>query len=123
MSRRNSYTHQFAEFVPGKLMDGVLYVSVQYCTTVHKCMCGRSYEVTTPLSPAHWKLSFDGEHISLCRSIGNCSFPCEANFGLEGGTVKWGAIWRRAKVAAGRAATKRSRQRTLDGDDARGIRG
>jgi hypothetical protein len=38
--KRSSISHEFVEFVPSELKEGVLYVSVQYATAVHKCACG-----------------------------------------------------------------------------------
>ncbi|WP_318271273.1 hypothetical protein [Sphingobacterium cellulitidis] len=43
--------HKFVEFMPEKVEEGVLYVSIEYCTAIHKCVCGCGHEVVTPLSP------------------------------------------------------------------------
>ncbi|HEX7962665.1 MAG TPA: DUF6527 family protein [Terriglobales bacterium] len=55
--------HQFVEFIPEVLDGGVPYISVKYATAVHKCCCGCSREVVTPLSPTFWHMTFDGEMI------------------------------------------------------------
>jgi hypothetical protein len=44
---------QFVEFIPDKLEDGILYVSMHYATAVHLCLCGCGKEVVEqpPLKP------------------------------------------------------------------------
>ena len=55
--------HKFVEFIPEKVEEGVLYVSIEYCTAIHKCVCGCGNEVVTPLSPTDWKLTFNGKAV------------------------------------------------------------
>ena len=43
--------HKFVEFIPEVLEDGILYISLTYCTAIHKCVCGCNNEVVTPFSP------------------------------------------------------------------------
>ena len=43
--------HEFVDFVPKRLDDGVLYVSIRFGTAVHRCACGCGEEVVTPLGP------------------------------------------------------------------------
>jgi hypothetical protein len=69
--KRMTLTHQFGEYVPSELADGVLYISIPYRTVVHRCLCGCGNKVVTPISPAEWQLTYDGETISLTPSIGN----------------------------------------------------
>jgi hypothetical protein len=79
--------HEFVEQIPERLNDGVLYVSMSFGTVVHKCACGCGSEVVTPLSPTDWKLTFDGESISLHPSIGNWSFACRSHYWITNGQV------------------------------------
>src|SRR5205807_234586 len=76
MTRRTALAHEFVEYMPDQLKDGVLYVSIPFATGAHKCCCGCGQEVVTPLSPTDWKLIFDGRSISLDPS--NLSLPCLA---------------------------------------------
>ena len=59
MKRELVLRHEFVEFIPDKLVDGVIYVSIPYATVAHKCCCGCGMEVVTPLSPTDWELIFD----------------------------------------------------------------
>lgn len=88
--RRKVFKHQFVELVPDELEEGVLYVTIAYGTAVHLCACGCGSEVVTPLSPAQWKFTYDGEAITLSPSIGNLRFSCQSHYFIVGDKVIWG---------------------------------
>ena len=100
MKRVTVLKHRFVEFIPDKLEDGILYVSIPYATVAHKCCCGCGTEVVTPLSPTDWKLVFDGESISLDPSIGNWSFDCKSHYWVSRNRVKWAQRWSRERIKA-----------------------
>lgn len=102
MTPRASITHEFVEFIPRDLQDGRVYVSIEYATAVHRCACGCGNKVVTPITPTDWKLSFDGETISLYPSIGNWSFPCRSHYWIRENRVEWTGRWSRHEVDAGR---------------------
>lgn len=81
--RRRTLTHQFVEFIPDQLQEGILYVSLQYATAAHICCCGCGEEVITPFSPSDWQLTFDGVTITLSPSIGNWSFACRSHYWIR----------------------------------------
>jgi hypothetical protein len=114
--RVSQLTPVFVEYVPEAILEGALYVSMQYGTAVHKCCCGCGCEVVTPMSPTDWRLIFDGEHVSLEPSIGNWSFPCRSHYVISRGRVRWAADWTDAEVVAGRQRTLRERGATTPGD-------
>lgn len=95
--------HKFVEFVPEKLEEGILYISLEYATALHKCFCGCGQEVVTPFSPTDWKLIFDGKTVSLHPSIGNWGFPCQSHYWIRNGEVEWAESWSSERIAAGRA--------------------
>lgn len=100
MKRVETLTHEFVEYVPRELKDGVVYVSIPYATVIHKCCCGCGREVVTPLAPSQWSLTFDGKSISLHPSIGNWSFPCRSHYWIKQNRVSWAASWTKQQVAA-----------------------
>lgn len=102
MRRRTKLKHEFVEFIPSERKDGVLYVSMQYATAVHNCCCGCRCKTVTPLSPSDWKLTFDGETISLYPSIGNWVFPCQSHYWIENNRVKWARKWTKDEIEAGK---------------------
>jgi hypothetical protein len=70
------------------LEPGIIYVSAEYSTAGHLCPCGCEREVVTKLSPARWRLIFDGE-VSLRPSVATASMPCNSHYFITRGTVEW----------------------------------
>ncbi len=103
MKRETVLKYEFVEFVPETLKDGVVYVSITYATAVHKCCCGCGSEVVTPISPADWQLTFDGDSISLYPSIGNWGFHCRSHYWIRRNRVVWAPQWSQEEIKAGRA--------------------
>ena len=110
MTKLLTLTHQFVEFIPDKLDDGTIYVSVKYATAAHKCCCGCGQEVVTPIAPTGWSLTFDGKTISLNPSIGNWSYPCKSHYWIIRNRVQWAEKWSKERIQAGRAHDTRARQ-------------
>lgn len=102
MKRQIILTHEFVEYIPNDLEDGIVYVSMGFAAVVHKCCCGCGNEVVTPLSPTDWKLTFDGQSISLYPSIGNWSFTCQSHYWIKENRVKWVAQWSQQEINDGR---------------------
>ncbi len=91
MHRVSSFEHEFVDRFPTPLEPGVLYVSIPFCTAAHLCACGCGTKVVTPLSPAAWIMTFDGDAISLTPSIGNGRIPCRSHYFIRGNRVLWAA--------------------------------
>jgi hypothetical protein len=101
--RQNTVKHEFVDEIPAELIDGTIYVSIEFETVVHRCCCGCGSKVVTPLSPTDWKLTFDGETVSLDPSVGNWSYPCRSHYFIERSRVVWAPPWSRDQIQAGRA--------------------
>lgn len=80
---------QWVTSFPTPMRPGILYVSTEYNSCGHLCACGCNNEVITPLSPAHWRLTYDGETISLAPSIGNGSLACNSHYWIHRNEVEW----------------------------------
>lgn len=104
------FRNEFVEFVPDKLEDGVLYISMPYRTVAHLCACGCGKEVVTPLSPTDWQLSFNGA-VTLSPSIGNWNFPCRAHYFIRGGNVRWAGDMSSEQIERGRALSSSAKER------------
>jgi len=85
--------HKFVEFIPDQIEDGILYISIEYATAVHKCVCGCGREVITPISPTDWELKFNGKFVSLYPSIGNWGFECKSHYWITKNEVKHAPRW------------------------------
>jgi hypothetical protein len=91
---------QFVEFVPEDLQVGVVYISIPYGAVVHSCCCGCGEKVSTPLSPAQWGVTYDGERISLSPSVGNGALPCKSHYVITRNEVRWVPSLTKAQTSA-----------------------
>ena len=104
-------TYEFVEFIPDELKERTLYISITYCTVVHKCCCGCGREVVTPLSPTGWELTFDGKTVSLYPSIGNWSLSCQSHYFITKSRAIWARKWTEKQIAKGRAQEAKAMQK------------
>jgi hypothetical protein len=102
VTRQETIAHEFVEFIPDDLADGILYISITYATATHLCCCGCGFRVVTPLNPAKWKLIFEGIVVSLNPSIGNWSSSCQSHYWVERNKVIWSRRWSKDEIAEGR---------------------
>ena len=72
----------FVEFIPNELEENKLYISEEYKTAVHNCLCGCSRKTITPLGGGKfWDLVKENNGtVSLIGSVGNYSFPCKSHY-------------------------------------------
>ena len=94
--------HKFVEFIPDVIEEGILYVSNDYCTAIHKCICGCGNEVVTPLSPTDWEVAFDGKTITLSPSIGNWNFECKSHYWITRSRIRFARKWSIDEIEYGR---------------------
>lgn len=100
-------TPKFVEVIPETLEPGVLYISMQYRTATHKCCCGCGHEVVTPLGPTYWRLTREGDLVSLFPSIGSWALPCRSHYWIKRNAVLVAEQWSDARIAN---AQKRERE-------------
>lgn len=93
---------KFIEFIPEKIEDGILYISIEYCTAIHKCVCGCGNEVVTPLSPTDWNLTFNGKAVTLHPSIGNWNFECQSHYWIRNNKIEFAGNWTEKEIRLGR---------------------
>ena len=103
MTRINSLEHEFVNYIPDALDEGVLYVSIPFATVMHKCCCGCGNEVVTPLDPTGWEITFNGRSVSLSPSIGNWSLACQSHYWIYRNQVRWTLHLSSFETKAGRA--------------------
>jgi hypothetical protein len=99
--------HEFVEFIPNVLAADTIYISVPHRTAIHLCMCGCRVEVVTPISPTDWRITFDGEAVTLFPSIGNWSYPCRSHYWIKEGKVVWAEDWSNDEIRAARDHNRR----------------
>ncbi|MDX4069876.1 DUF6527 family protein [Aliarcobacter skirrowii] len=98
--------HKFVEFIPKQKEDGILYISLEYSTVVHKCACGCGLDVITPISPHDWKIIYNGETITLHPSIGNWSYKCRSHYWIKNNNVVWANDFSDEQIKATREADR-----------------
>src|SRR6185312_8299686 len=103
--------HKFVGFIPDVLEDGTLYISIEYCTAIHKCICGCGNEVVTPISPTDWQLTFYGDSVSLSPSIGNWSFPCKSHYWIVKNGIKYARRWSEEEITEGRESDRQKKKK------------
>lgn len=101
--------HQFIDEAPDHMEAGILYVSMPYRTSLHLCCCGCGNQVALPLRPTAWKLTYDGDTITMSPSVGNWSFPCRSHYWIRNNQVEWAGSWTDDEIAAGRRRTLQER--------------
>ncbi|MEI9956251.1 MAG: DUF6527 family protein [Ferruginibacter sp.] len=84
--------------------EGVLYISVEYSSVIHKCVCGCGNKVVTPLSPTEWELTYDGKSVSLKPSIGNWNFECKSHYWIIKSKVNFARVWTDKEIEEGKKA-------------------
>lgn len=111
MMRLTYLEHRFVQHIPDHMEPGVLYISMEYGTAAHRCCCGCGEEVVTPFTPTDWKMTFDGETVSLRPSIGNWNLPCRSHYVIERGQVIEASPWSDGRIAAERRRDKAAKSR------------
>lgn len=115
--RQTHLSHEFVEFIPERLDEGVLYISRRYGTAAHKCCCGCGGEVITPLAPTDWSMRLESGYVTLYPSIGNWSFPCRSHYWIRRNKVVWAGEMSQRQIERGRVidhATKKAYFETVN---------
>lgn len=99
MIRHQILGHRFVRNAPRELEPGVLYISMEYATAVH-CGCGE--RVVTPFTPTDWRMTFDGESVTLNPSVGGWNQDCRSHYVIERDRVIEAGSWSAARVQAER---------------------
>ena len=100
---------QLTETIPENIEEGVLYVSLTYWTTAHKCGCGCGQKVVLRLSPKHWAITLNGDSVSMYPSIGNWQLPCRSHYWIDEGRILHARGWSDAEITRNRLMTKGKR--------------
>jgi hypothetical protein len=100
--RYTKLEHRFVQYIPEQLEPGVIYISMEYATAAHSCCCGCGEQVITPFTPTDWKLTYDGETVSLWPSIGNWNIPCRSHYIIRQSRIVAARPWEEERIAEGR---------------------
>lgn len=89
--RLDFLTPEFVDNIPeqSELKEGIIYISRKYETAIHLCACGCGMQTVTPFGAGGWKLTVDGDKVSLSPSIGNWNFPCKSHYFFRENKIVW----------------------------------
>jgi Family of unknown function (DUF6527) len=87
--KQSSFVPEFVETIPEDLEEGRLFISVYFRTAAHLCACGCGSRVVTPIKPAKWSFTYNGETVSLYPSIGRWQHPCRSHYWIRRNRVEW----------------------------------
>lgn len=87
--RQSSLEPVFVGTIPELLEEGRLYISIRFRTASHLCVCGCGDTVVTPIKPAKWRLTYDGDTVSLFPSIGRWQSSCGSHYLITRNAVVW----------------------------------
>lgn len=80
-------TFEYVEFIPEDRKENVIYISEEYGTTVHNCLCGCGGKTIMPIDniiDGHdygWKLIKESNgKISFTPSVGNYQLSCKSHY-------------------------------------------
>lgn len=121
--RHKRLEHRFVQHIPERLDPGVLYISLEYATSAHSCCCGCGEEVVTPFTPTDWKMTFDGETVTLRPSIGNWTLACRSHYLIDRGRVIEAGGWTDERIAAERRRDRAAKARHYRAAAASGVAG
>lgn len=111
MTKIETIRYKPVDTIPREIHEGVLYVSHEYGTAVHKCCCGCGNEVVTPLGPTDWKIAVSGDLVTVYPSIGNWSLECRSHYWIEHGRILWADQWSEERIRYGRERDRIAKQR------------
>lgn len=112
--RQTHLSHQLVEFIPERLVEGVLYISQRYGTAAHKCCCGCGEEVVTPLTPTDWSLQIHGNAVTLHPSIGNWSYACRSHYLIRRSKVVWAGQMSQQQIERGQEIEQAVKQKYFE---------
>lgn len=116
-SRIEGLIPEFVDAFPASMLPGVLYISIAFNTAGHRCACGCGHEVISPLSPAQWAFTYNGQDVSLWPSIGNWDLPCQSHYIVEHGRIRWSRKFSAAQVERNKDRDKTALERFDQGRD------
>ena len=119
----SSFSARFVEFIPDQIDEGVIYISTRFATASHHCACGCGTLVVTPIRRGGWRLTWDGEDVSLYPSIGNWNLKCRSHYWITNNTVEWASKWNNRQIETSRKREIRAKRRYYEKKNRRTIFG
>lgn len=98
--KQESFVPEFVDAMPEEIEGGRLYISVRFRTAAHLCARGCERRVVTPIKPAKWSFTYNGQVVSLSPSIGRWQLPCQSHYWIRNNQVIWSRAFTEKEIDA-----------------------
>ncbi len=78
-------TTEEVEFIPSELKQDIIYVSKEYETATHLCLCGCGNLSVTPINKGGWNLTILENKLTMKPSILNNNCPNKYHYIITNG--------------------------------------
>ena len=102
---------KFFSRIPFEIEEGIIYISTDVNTIVHLCPCGCKTEIITPIDPTEWKLTYDGETITLYPSVGVWGAQCKSHYWITKNKIEWARTYSKKEIDEVRKSEEMERKR------------
>ena len=71
--------------------EGVIYVSLKYGTSIHRCLCGCGEKTVLPFNDLSngWDFSDNNGKATFTPSVGNNQLPCKSHYIITNGVANF----------------------------------
>ena len=66
---------KYVEIIPDKLEQDIIYISNEYKTSIHLCLCGCGKKAVTPTGKNGWTITSNENGVTFKPSILNTNCP------------------------------------------------
>ena len=72
-----------------EMEEQLIYISLEYKTASHLCLCGCKNLTVTPLGIGWWTIFIERGKINIQPSIGNFQFDCKSHYIIKNGIANF----------------------------------
>lgn len=89
--KKATITPIYVQYIPRhhEMEEGKIYISKEFETATHLCLCGCGFPTVTPLKYNGWELTDKEGKITITPSIGNFQYPCKSHYIITNGVANF----------------------------------
>lgn len=95
MAKTTELKPEFILTMPEEIKEGILYISMEYGASEHRCPCGCGESTYLPFNtetvdnPHEWKLTNNNNLITLEPSVGSFQIACKSHYYIRENKIVW----------------------------------